>query len=91
MAFGGGGFAISYPLAKILSRVMDSCLMRYGHLLGATLGKSSTAYSPPPESTAASPLLLPPVEPPCALLHSKHRHPPSPTTAYSRNNHRQPL
>ncbi|KAK8948332.1 hypothetical protein KSP40_PGU012772 [Platanthera guangdongensis] len=60
MAFGGGGFAISYPLAKILSRVMDSCLMRYGHLLGATLGKSSTAYSPPPESTAASPLLLPP-------------------------------
>ncbi|KAK8970773.1 hypothetical protein KSP40_PGU020908 [Platanthera guangdongensis] len=35
MAFGGGGFAISYPLAKILSRVMDSCLMRYGHLFGS--------------------------------------------------------
>lgn len=35
MAFGGGGFAISYPLAKVLSKVMDSCLMRYGHLFGS--------------------------------------------------------
>ncbi|KAJ6843521.1 uncharacterized protein M6B38_295515 [Iris pallida] len=35
MAFGGGGFAISYPLARVLSRVLDSCLMRYGHLYGS--------------------------------------------------------
>ncbi|PKA63704.1 hypothetical protein AXF42_Ash016988 [Apostasia shenzhenica] len=35
MAFGGGGFAISYPLARVLSKVMDSCLMRYGNLYGS--------------------------------------------------------
>lgn len=28
MAFGGGGFAISYPLAKELAKMQDSCLMR---------------------------------------------------------------
>lgn len=35
MAFGGGGFALSAPLAKGLSRVLDSCLMRYPHLYGS--------------------------------------------------------
>lgn len=35
MAFGGGGFAISHSLAKVLARVFDSCLMRYGHLYGS--------------------------------------------------------
>ncbi|KAE8654798.1 TraB family protein isoform 1 [Hibiscus syriacus] len=35
MAFGGGGFAISYSLGKVLARVLDSCLMRYGHLYGS--------------------------------------------------------
>ncbi|XP_042483175.1 uncharacterized protein LOC122063542 isoform X2 [Macadamia integrifolia] len=35
MAFGGGGFAISYPLAKVLARVLDSCLVRYSHLYGS--------------------------------------------------------
>ncbi|XP_065010326.1 uncharacterized protein LOC135640114 [Musa acuminata AAA Group] len=35
MAFGGGGFAISYPLAKALARVLDSCLVRYAHLYGS--------------------------------------------------------
>lgn len=35
MAYGGGGFAISYPLARVLSRVLDSCLMRYGDLFGS--------------------------------------------------------
>lgn len=35
MAFGGGGIAISYPLAKVLAGVLDSCLMRYGHLYGS--------------------------------------------------------
>ncbi|KAL9145132.1 hypothetical protein ABFS82_13G019900 [Erythranthe guttata] len=35
MAFGGGGFAISYPLAKVLARVFDSCLERYAHLYGS--------------------------------------------------------
>ncbi|ONK61090.1 uncharacterized protein A4U43_C08F26150 [Asparagus officinalis] len=35
MAFGGAGFAISYPLARVLSKVLDSCLMRYGHLYGS--------------------------------------------------------
>lgn len=34
MAFGGGGFTISYPLAKVLGMVLDSCLMRYSHLYG---------------------------------------------------------
>lgn len=32
MAFGGGGIAISYPLAKVLASVLDSCLVRYAHL-----------------------------------------------------------
>ncbi|CAN4094165.1 unnamed protein product [Withania somnifera] len=35
MAFGGAGFAISYPLAKVLARVLDSCLERYPHLYGS--------------------------------------------------------
>ncbi|KAH7652996.1 Fringe-like protein [Dioscorea alata] len=35
MAFGGGGFAISYPLARALAKVLDSCLNRYGHLYGS--------------------------------------------------------
>ncbi|XP_042483178.1 uncharacterized protein LOC122063543 isoform X2 [Macadamia integrifolia] len=35
MAFGGGGFAISYPLARILANTMDSCLVRYPHLYGS--------------------------------------------------------
>lgn len=29
MAFGGGGFAISYPLAKALAKMQDDCLSRY--------------------------------------------------------------
>lgn len=35
MAYGGGGFAISAPLARALSKVLDSCLMRYPHLYGS--------------------------------------------------------
>ncbi|XP_058220251.1 uncharacterized protein LOC131330631 [Rhododendron vialii] len=35
MAFGGAGFAISYPLAKVLASVFDSCLERYPHLYGS--------------------------------------------------------
>ncbi|XP_065875816.1 uncharacterized protein [Euphorbia lathyris] len=35
MAFGGGGFAISYPLGRVLARVLDSCLVRYAHLYGS--------------------------------------------------------
>lgn len=35
MAFGGGGFAISHSLARVLATVFDSCLMRYGHLYGS--------------------------------------------------------
>ncbi|CAI9090319.1 OLC1v1025069C1 [Oldenlandia corymbosa var. corymbosa] len=35
MAFGGAGFAISYPLAKVLAKVLDSCLERYHHLYGS--------------------------------------------------------
>ncbi|XVE92884.1 hypothetical protein REPUB_Repub01dG0142100 [Reevesia pubescens] len=35
MAFGGGGFAISYSLGKVLGRVLDSCVMRYAHLYGS--------------------------------------------------------
>ncbi|KAE8694615.1 putative pentatricopeptide repeat-containing protein [Hibiscus syriacus] len=29
MAYGGGGFAISYPLAKVLARMQDRCIKRY--------------------------------------------------------------
>ncbi|CAI9092490.1 OLC1v1027742C1 [Oldenlandia corymbosa var. corymbosa] len=35
MAFGGGGFAISYPLAAKLVRVMDGCLNRYYKFYGS--------------------------------------------------------
>ncbi|XP_058092241.1 uncharacterized protein LOC131238609 [Magnolia sinica] len=35
MAFGGGGFAVSYPLARVLARVLDSCLVRYSHVYGS--------------------------------------------------------
>ncbi|KAI3457304.1 hypothetical protein Pfo_013967 [Paulownia fortunei] len=35
MAFGGGGYAISAPLARVLARVLDSCLDRYRHLYGS--------------------------------------------------------
>ncbi|KAJ0961038.1 hypothetical protein J5N97_001011 [Dioscorea zingiberensis] len=35
MAFGGGGFAISYPLARVLAKFLDSCLNRYAHLYGS--------------------------------------------------------
>ncbi|CAN4104819.1 unnamed protein product [Withania somnifera] len=35
MAFGGGGYAISRPLAIVLARVLDSCLMRYPSLYGS--------------------------------------------------------
>ncbi|KAI4322568.1 hypothetical protein L6164_022247 [Bauhinia variegata] len=35
MAFGGAGFAISAPLAKVLAKVFDSCLERYPHLYGS--------------------------------------------------------
>ncbi|KAL1817535.1 hypothetical protein ACET3Z_020109 [Daucus carota] len=35
MAFWGAGFAISYPLAKVLANVFDSCIQRYPHLYGS--------------------------------------------------------
>uniref|UniRef100_A0A7N0TB85 Uncharacterized protein n=1 Tax=Kalanchoe fedtschenkoi TaxID=63787 RepID=A0A7N0TB85_KALFE len=35
MAFGGGGFAISFPLGKALARVLDPCIQRYPHLYGS--------------------------------------------------------
>uniref|UniRef100_A0A0D6QUQ1 Uncharacterized protein n=1 Tax=Araucaria cunninghamii TaxID=56994 RepID=A0A0D6QUQ1_ARACU len=35
MAFGGGGFAISYPLAKALEQMQDKCLPRYHELFGS--------------------------------------------------------
>lgn len=35
MAFGGGGFAISSSLAKVLAKVFDSCIQRYSHLYGS--------------------------------------------------------
>ncbi|WRX11528.1 Protein of unknown function DUF604 - like 2, partial [Theobroma cacao] len=35
MAFGGAGFAISYPLAKVLAKVLNSCIDRYPHLYGS--------------------------------------------------------
>lgn len=35
MAFGGGGFAISYPLAAELVRIFDGCLDRYRYFYGS--------------------------------------------------------
>lgn len=35
MAYGGGGFAISYPLAKALEGIQDDCLVRYPDLYGS--------------------------------------------------------
>ncbi|KAL3530662.1 hypothetical protein ACH5RR_009984 [Cinchona calisaya] len=35
MAYGGGGFAISYPLAKELEKMQDGCIQRYPGLYGS--------------------------------------------------------
>ena len=35
MAYGGGGFAISYPLAKELAKMQDRCMQRYPALYGS--------------------------------------------------------
>ncbi|CAM8952708.1 unnamed protein product [Rhodiola kirilowii] len=35
MAYGGGGFAISYPLAKELAKIQDGCIQRYPALYGS--------------------------------------------------------
>ncbi|KZV54289.1 hypothetical protein F511_34732 [Dorcoceras hygrometricum] len=35
MAYGGGGFAISYPLAAELVRILDGCIDRYADLYGS--------------------------------------------------------
>ncbi|KAJ8768546.1 hypothetical protein K2173_022653 [Erythroxylum novogranatense] len=35
MAYGGGGFAISYPLAKALQKMQDRCIHRYPGLYGS--------------------------------------------------------
>ena len=37
MAFGGGGYALSYPLAKAMAKNMDLCLKRYPFLYGSDL------------------------------------------------------
>ncbi|XP_010262601.1 PREDICTED: uncharacterized protein LOC104601103 isoform X2 [Nelumbo nucifera] len=35
MAFGGAGYALSYPLAKLLASNMDECIKRYPFLFGS--------------------------------------------------------
>ncbi|KAJ7964558.1 Transferring glycosyl group transferase [Quillaja saponaria] len=35
MAFGGGGFAVSYPLAELLIKILDGCLFRYYYFYGS--------------------------------------------------------
>ena len=35
MAYGGGGFAISYPLAIALEKMQDKCIQRYPGLYGS--------------------------------------------------------
>lgn len=35
MAYGGGGFAISYPLAKALEKMQDRCIESYADLYGS--------------------------------------------------------
>ena len=44
MAYGGGGFAISYPLAKALSKMQDDCLHRY--VAPLLLMPITASYSP---------------------------------------------
>ncbi|XP_061360940.1 uncharacterized protein LOC133304878 isoform X2 [Gastrolobium bilobum] len=34
VAYGGGGFAVSYPLAAELARILDGCINRYAQLYG---------------------------------------------------------
>ncbi|KAL5697730.1 hypothetical protein ACHQM5_028847 [Ranunculus cassubicifolius] len=41
MAFGGAGYALSYPLAKVFAKICDSCLARYHHLYGGDARISS--------------------------------------------------
>ncbi|KAE8722141.1 putative Fringe-related protein [Hibiscus syriacus] len=38
MAYGGGGFAISYPLAKALEKVQDRCIQRYRDCTAPMIG-----------------------------------------------------
>ena len=35
MAFGGAGYALSYPLAEALARNLDVCIKRYPTLYGS--------------------------------------------------------
>ena len=35
MAYGGGGFAVSYPLAAELVRILDGCIDRYADFYGS--------------------------------------------------------
>ncbi|MCD7462694.1 hypothetical protein HAX54_049126 [Datura stramonium] len=35
MAYGGGGFAVSYPLAKAIEKMQDKCLHKYPNLYGS--------------------------------------------------------
>lgn len=35
MAFGGAGYALSYPLAEILAKHLDDCIKRYPYLYGS--------------------------------------------------------
>ncbi|KAJ4807885.1 hypothetical protein LUZ62_020451 [Rhynchospora pubera] len=35
MAFGGAGYALSYPLVRDLSKILDGCIMRYPYLYGS--------------------------------------------------------
>jgi hypothetical protein len=35
MAYGGGGFAISYPLAAELVKILDGCIDRYSEYYGS--------------------------------------------------------
>ncbi|KAH0768464.1 hypothetical protein KY285_004335 [Solanum tuberosum] len=35
MAFGGAGYALSYPLAQALAKNMDTCIKRYPYLYGS--------------------------------------------------------
>ncbi|KAH6798415.1 glycosyltransferase [Perilla frutescens var. frutescens] len=37
MAYGGGGFAVSYPLAAELVRILDGCIDRYAAVYGSDL------------------------------------------------------
>lgn len=92
MAFGGGGFAVSYPAAAALARAMDGCLDRYSQFygsdqrvqaclseLGVPLTREPGFHQVDIRGDAYGMLAAHPVTPLISLHHLDHIEPISPT------------